>query len=323
MKTEQQQQTGYSELPLVSIVVVVYNSAKYVVETLESAKAQNYQKIELIISDDASTDNTVDVCKKWLAENHGCFVASHIITCSTNTGVAPNLNRGIKAASGEWIKPIAGDDLLMLNSISHYVEFVQSHRFNVVAAMRYTFYNDDISNIGEPDNYDFFNRKGITAAKQYQIALRGHGAPHNTWFIRKSFIESIGMYDEEFRMMEDWPMKLKVLKYGEKIHFLDKFTVYYRASITSFSRGNNGKIYNEWFVQWYLSVKQKLMMPYLPWDEKLVMKYDILISKFFYNSFLNKFNYFNRALNSALRYPITRCNRYFYTRLKRLSDKLE
>ncbi len=51
---------------LVSIVVITYNSAKFILETLESSKAQTYKNIELIISDDCSTDNTVEICQQWI-----------------------------------------------------------------------------------------------------------------------------------------------------------------------------------------------------------------------------------------------------------------
>ena len=54
-------------LPLVSVVVITYNSAKFVIETLESVKSQTYKNIELIISDDCSTDDTVERCRLWLA----------------------------------------------------------------------------------------------------------------------------------------------------------------------------------------------------------------------------------------------------------------
>lgn len=54
--------------PLVSIVVITYNSSEYVLETLESAKAQTYTNIELIVSDDCSTDETVSICKNGLKQ---------------------------------------------------------------------------------------------------------------------------------------------------------------------------------------------------------------------------------------------------------------
>ena len=85
------------ENPLVSIIVITYNSSKYVLETLESAKAQTYQNIELIISDDGSQDETVELCEKWLAENKDRFIDSQIITVEKNTGIPANCNRGVKA----------------------------------------------------------------------------------------------------------------------------------------------------------------------------------------------------------------------------------
>ncbi|MDR0890977.1 MAG: glycosyltransferase [Endomicrobium sp.] len=51
--------------PLVSVCVITYNSSKYVLETLESIKTQTYQNIELIVSDDCSTDDTVEVCENY------------------------------------------------------------------------------------------------------------------------------------------------------------------------------------------------------------------------------------------------------------------
>ena len=70
---------GVIKKPLVSIIVITYNSAKYVLETLESAKNQTYQNIELIISDDCSIDNTVDICTRWLNENKDEIKIGNII----------------------------------------------------------------------------------------------------------------------------------------------------------------------------------------------------------------------------------------------------
>ena len=83
------------DTPLVSIIVITYNSSKYVLETLESAYNQTYQNIELIISDDCSTDDTVEVCKKWVDEHKDRFVRSEIITTPVNTGIPVNCNRGL------------------------------------------------------------------------------------------------------------------------------------------------------------------------------------------------------------------------------------
>ena len=60
--------------PLVSVAVIAYNSAEYILETLESIKAQTYDKIELIVSDDCSLDGTVEICHKWIDANKSRFV---------------------------------------------------------------------------------------------------------------------------------------------------------------------------------------------------------------------------------------------------------
>ena len=61
------------DLQLVSVIIVTYNSGKYVLETLESVKQQTYKKIELIVTDDHSNDDTVEICQNWLNQNNKYF----------------------------------------------------------------------------------------------------------------------------------------------------------------------------------------------------------------------------------------------------------
>ena len=60
--------------PLITVAIVTYNSSEFIVETLESIKSQTYHNIELIISDDCSTDTTVELCSNWIKENATHFV---------------------------------------------------------------------------------------------------------------------------------------------------------------------------------------------------------------------------------------------------------
>ena len=109
---------------LVSVFVITYNSSRFVLEALESIKNQTYKHIELIISDDCSTDSTVDLCKNWIEKNKERFVNSTIITVSANTGVSANCNRAVTAAKGNWLKGIAGDDVLLPNCIQDNVNYI-------------------------------------------------------------------------------------------------------------------------------------------------------------------------------------------------------
>ena len=102
---------------LVSVYVVTYNSAEYVIETLNSVYNQTYNNIELIITDDASTDNTIELCKRWLNNHQDRFSDVQLVTSTINTGISANCNRAVKVAKGYWLKGIAGDDILLPNCV--------------------------------------------------------------------------------------------------------------------------------------------------------------------------------------------------------------
>lgn len=113
--------------PLISVVIITYNSSKYILETLESIKAQSYKNIELIVSDDCSTDNSVELSTKWINENRDRFTNAKIITTPVNTGISANCNRGLRECTGEWIKILSGDDILLKNSIKDNFNYASEH----------------------------------------------------------------------------------------------------------------------------------------------------------------------------------------------------
>ena len=59
---------------IVTVIVYTFNSSKYILETLDSIKKQTYKDLMLIITDDCSTDSTIEICKKWLNLNGDRFV---------------------------------------------------------------------------------------------------------------------------------------------------------------------------------------------------------------------------------------------------------
>ena len=97
---------------IVDVVVITYCSAKYVLQTLDSIYAQTYQKLGLIVSDDCSTDKTVEICKQWLYSHKERFVHSEIIETSRNQGTVFNCQRAFEKVKAEYYVMIAGDDYL-------------------------------------------------------------------------------------------------------------------------------------------------------------------------------------------------------------------
>lgn len=232
--------------PLVSICVISYNSFEFVLETLESAKTQTYQNIELIVSDDGSTDNTIELCKNWLAQNKERFVRTELITVEKNTGIPANCNRAVKAAEGEWIKLIAADDILLPDCISDNVSQV-----NINADIKIQFSKIHLFEFEENEmkmmeiwsgSERFFKS---SADQQFKILLTGNDITTTcSSFILKELILELGFFDEEFKLIEDYPFWLKCTQTGNKIHYLDKLTVLYRQHQNSVSitvRNDNNK----------------------------------------------------------------------------------
>ena len=94
---------------IVSIIIPVYNAEKYLKECLESALNQTYNEIEIIAVDDGSTDNSLNILKKYSDKIK--------IISKENGGTASALNHGIKNMKGEWFKWLSADDILYPDAV--------------------------------------------------------------------------------------------------------------------------------------------------------------------------------------------------------------
>ena len=230
-----------TDIPLVSVVVVTYNSEDTVIETLESIKNQTYQNIELVISDDCSTDNTSVVCRDWVRENSIYFQNTIVLNASCNTGVAGNCNRGFRAANGSWIKGIAGDDVLESNCIEELIGFqIDNPEANMIVS-DYNSYKDYFLPEYLINDNSILRKYGSIADKPAwriynQLCIVGcNFIPACTLFVSSAFFNKIGGFDEEIPACEDYPLFLKATFQGDKPYRCNKKLVKYRISNQSIS----------------------------------------------------------------------------------------
>lgn len=223
-------------MTLVSVIISTYNSSRFIVETLESILNQKWPDVELIITDDSSTDNTIDICRQWVSDNSERFCNCRIITSEKNTGVSANANRGLLSASGVWVKFIGSDDTLLPDCLADNMQFIEDNPSVRVLFSRIDIYNKSFSS----ENYiettpqgDITQESilwpGRSAESQYQMLLiadRIHFSP--SVFMHRELVLSLGGFDERFRLLEDYPLWLKITRNGNKLHFMDKVTVNYR-----------------------------------------------------------------------------------------------
>ncbi len=232
--------------PLVSIVLITYNSARYILETLESIKDQIWENIELIVSDDGSSDDTIMICSDWLEENQERFYNVQLITVAENTGIPANCNRGLRAVNGQWIKTISGDDILLNNCISDNLQYAR--RFPEAS-----FVVSDIKEIDENGmtirdeviNEGVIFIAGMPSTKKQLKAYTRWPVFLNvpTFFCRTEIIEKIGYCDEDFRIYEDTTMVIRMMEEGVRMYYMQQPTVAYRVHRNSISRSEK---VNDW-----------------------------------------------------------------------------
>jgi glycosyltransferase involved in cell wall biosynthesis len=179
------------QLPLISIITVVYNGSKTLEQTIQSVINQSYQNIEYIIIDGGSTDGTIDIIKKY---------EKNIVHWSSepDKGLYDAMNKGIALAKGELIGMINSDDWYELEAVKIIVDaFIENPDKRIFHGDRY-----DIDNEGNKRNYRFNKSK-------FKFLYFSMTYNHPSMFIHRD-IYKVFKYNIEFKSIADYEFVLKV-----------------------------------------------------------------------------------------------------------------
>lgn len=305
--------------PLVSVVVITYNSAEYVVETLESIREQTYENIELIVTDDCSSDDTVKVCAAWLRAHKIRFAATTLIESEKNTGIAKNCNRGAAAANGEWVKIIAGDDALEPGAIAEYISYASKDEKRAVLFSNIQAYNDAFLPANrvsiKSNKNEKFNLEQTEAGEQFQILLRMNCVNSPTVMLKKTVLMEVGGFDENFTFLEDYPLWLALTKAGHKMNYVNTVSVKYRVHRQSVQGLHNRKMYksrvemevDRMFVQRYL----RFLLPLERWAKQQLIYRDIVLVRLFKNKSNNNIRWLAKITGCLPSFVLKRYRKMF------------
>lgn len=263
--------------PLISIVVVTYNSQRYVTDTLDSIFDQDYEgPIELIISDDGSIDDTIEICEQWIALHGGRFAQTKLIQTPNNLGICGNYNFALKVVSGAWIKYIAGDDILRHDAINRYVEEALTSGDRIIVCGTLL-----INGNSEVIGPRFLMEHHLDTLDPYlqakNMALIGHGTVEGpTFFINTDLLKQMGGMDLRYPMLEDFPFAFRCAFEGHHIHVIKDTLVKYRVYPESVSQADStfhdlfyGALYDarmtiarkehNWSFWWHAYVQRQLL----------------------------------------------------------------
>ena len=236
--------------PLVSVIMTAFNRAPFIAESIESVLASTYTNFELIIVDDRSSDNTVEIARRYQLQDKRVKVYINEI----NLGDYPNRNRAASLATGKYLKYLDSDDKIYKDGLAYCV--AQMEKYSGAAIGVYCPYDMDgnlsVCKPAESIIQDHF-------FKQHYLSIGPTGAIYNRYTFEK-----IGGFDVRFGVASDMFFNLKMVLAGPLV-LLSYLFVFYREHDGQEKNNKFGYLKNG-----YLYLKEALEKLQLPLSSQQV-----------------------------------------------------
>ena len=191
---------------LVSVLLSTYNSEESIGESIDSLLSQTYKNLEILISDDGSTDSTKEICKKFQLKDERVLFSSN----KKNIGLTKSLNNLAQKASGSLIARHDADDISLPYRIEEQIQFMKKKKLDAVTTRSLVKQNNK-------------KRPGISFYIPDKLLInRKNPFIHGTLIIKKNVFQEIGYYDERFYYAQDYKLFYDLLDKGYKVKTLNK-----------------------------------------------------------------------------------------------------
>lgn len=276
-------------LALVSVIIVTYNQMDYIYQTIDSVLCQDYPNIELIICDDCSTAFDTAKIERYISDNKGVNITNTIIRQNeSNLGTVKNINGGIKVATGQYIKIIAGDDSFYDEAVFSAQVYELQDREELLITSKTQICDKNLRPMRDIQTdclnailHNFFSHDSITMLR---LVRKYDLFPFVTQAIcfRKKFFDTYGLFDEEFFFLEDSPMGAKIIRLQIPVAYCDIFSIKHRSFI---GISANQDVFSKKRIRYYQDVIKYIELYMLPYPELYPptrTKYDLKVAKFRY-----------------------------------------
>ena len=234
--------------PLISIVIPSFNQGKYIEQTIISIIEQSYKKVEIIIIDAASTDETVAVIKKY--EQYISYWVSE-----PDRGQSHAINKGLEKCNGEVFNWINSDDYLEPGALQNIATlFGENNDVQVVCGFTRCFFDEDNTTSHE-------YRMGVKPTVAETISLVEMNQPGS--FYRTNIVKEFGGVNESLRYVFDDELWFRFLcKYGiENIYLTDKRFAHFRLHGSSKSVGEGFTLFGKEINALYIDILTNAQAP--------------------------------------------------------------
>ncbi len=210
------------EAPLVSILVPCHNAGAWLAETIESALAQTWPHVEIIVVDDGSVDDSLAIARRFEIRGVKVFTQA-------NRGASAARNAAFRAARGDYIQFLDADDLLAADKIATQRRWLASAPPGRIAAGPWgRFTRDPAQAIFTPEE----NWRSCPAVEWLTLNFAGRGMmPPAAWLTPRRLIEAAGTWDERLTLNDDGEYFCRVLLAATGVEFCPDANSFYRSNI--------------------------------------------------------------------------------------------
>ncbi len=203
--------------PLVSVIIPTYNRKNTIKYCIDSVLNQTYQNFEIIVVDDCSIDNTVEIVKNIKDERIRCFVLDK------NSGAQTARNEGIKNAKYDWIAFQDSDDEWLPNKLELQIKELEKINFD----KKYVIHgNCNVFN--HEKNETTYWSLPLTEKECYQKLLTNPTPLFPAILTSKEILQKIDFLDENVPSYQEWDTSIRLSKYCKFIHIQEPLFIYHQ-----------------------------------------------------------------------------------------------
>lgn len=214
---------------LISIVVPIYNGERYLTECLDSLRAQEYQRIEIILVDDGSTDGTAEICRRYVADDQ-----RFRYIYQENGGQNAARKTGVEHAAGDWVMFVDADDFVTADYCSSFLNLQHETGADVIFGI-YQRYQDGkygrksklLSGVLSGEKV----LENIILPRPFEYNL--NGALFSVLYQKNIIQNALMTVDLRIRFAEDWACTIYSLRQAQQVAFLPKVVYFYRQAESS------------------------------------------------------------------------------------------
>jgi glycosyltransferase involved in cell wall biosynthesis len=211
-------------MPTVSVIVPIYNQERFIRETVDSVLAQDHDDVELVLSDDGSTDGTPAILREY-AERDPRRVK--VVTAPRNQGIAAAFNQALDAHTGDYIAWLGGDDVMLPGKLSRQVQVLEADRQAIGCC-----HDADVFDSASGRSYGRFTevyngRRGVRDGGIELLLDPTYMMLPSTMMIRSAAVAGL-RFDARIRVSNDWLFDIELFQRGRVIGLDDVLARYRR-----------------------------------------------------------------------------------------------